>query len=181
MSRILIVYETFDGQAERIAARIGAALVKRGHEVGMRRAARGPASLGVDAYEAVVVGGAVRYGRLARALQAFARANAAALARLPNAFFAVSLSAGGPGANPAEAKRHVDQFVAQTGWHPHMRATFAGALPYTRYGLFRRAMMRFIVGRAGGDTDTTRDHEYTDWAAVDRFAADFARALPTRA
>jgi hypothetical protein len=31
-----------------------------------------------------------------------------------------------------------------------------------------------IVGLAGGDTDTTRDYEYTDWDAVERFADAFA-------
>jgi menaquinone-dependent protoporphyrinogen oxidase len=35
--------------------------------------------------------------------------------------------------------------------------------------------MRLIVGYAGGDTDTTRDYEYTDWDAVERFAAVFAK------
>ena len=35
-------------------------------------------------------------------------------------------------------------------------------------------MMRLIVGAAGGDTDTSRDYEYTDWQAVDRFAGALA-------
>jgi menaquinone-dependent protoporphyrinogen oxidase len=34
--------------------------------------------------------------------------------------------------------------------------------------------MRRISRKEGGDTDTSRDYEYTDWAAVDRFAAEFA-------
>jgi menaquinone-dependent protoporphyrinogen oxidase len=49
----------------------------------------------------------------------------------------------------------------------------AGALPYTRYNFLIRFMMRRIVKTEGGDTDTSRDYEYTDWAAVDRFAAEF--------
>ena len=36
-------------------------------------------------------------------------------------------------------------------------------------------MMRMIVGHAGGDTDITRDYEYTDWDAVERFADAFAQ------
>jgi menaquinone-dependent protoporphyrinogen oxidase len=43
-------------------------------------------------------------------------------------------------------------------------------------------MMRLIAGAAGGDTDTSRDYEYTDWEAVERFAMDFAARLhPVRA
>ena len=30
--------------------------------------------------------------------------------------------------------------------------------------------MRAIASREGGSTDTTRDHEYTDWQAVTQFA-----------
>ena len=32
--------------------------------------------------------------------------------------------------------------------------------------------MRSIARKEGGDTDLTRDYEYTDWAAVDQFAHD---------
>jgi menaquinone-dependent protoporphyrinogen oxidase len=41
-------------------------------------------------------------------------------------------------------------------------------------------MMRLIVGFAGGDTDTSRDYDYTDWRAVGRFAAEFAAGLEPR-
>lgn len=37
--------------------------------------------------------------------------------------------------------------------------------------------MRMIVGIAGGETDTTRDYEYTDWDAVERFVDAFAQRL----
>jgi len=64
-----------------------------------------------------------------------------------------------------------------TLWTPQHVANFAGALPYRKYPWPLRLMMRFIVSRAGGDTDTSRDYEYTDWNAVDRFAAEFAGRL----
>ena len=56
-----------------------------------------------------------------------------------------------------------------------MTATFAGALRYSRYGWLKRRLMRSIARREGGDTDTSRDHVYTDWDAVDRFAVDILR------
>jgi len=31
-------------------------------------------------------------------------------------------------------------------------------------------MMRFISTLVGASTDTSRDHDYTDWAAVERVA-----------
>ena len=50
----------------------------------------------------------------------------------------------------------------------------AGALLYRRYGLLVRTMMRFISSIVGASTDTSRDHEYTDWQAVDGYAKEFA-------
>ena len=37
--------------------------------------------------------------------------------------------------------------------------------------------LRLISRIAGGETDASRDYEYTDWYAVERFARDFARLV----
>jgi len=73
----------------------------------------------------------------------------------------------------AQTMRIVERLVAETGWHPQRVELVAGALPYTRYNFLVRFVMRRISRKEGGDTDTSRDYEYTDWAAVDRFAAEF--------
>ena len=95
----------------------------------------------------------------------------------PSAFFSVSLSAGGPGAKPDAAKRYLDKFLRQVDWHPQQTAKFAGALQFSKYGVFKRLLMVLFVGLAGGDTDTSRNYEYTDWDAVDQFAKIFAGRL----
>jgi menaquinone-dependent protoporphyrinogen oxidase len=55
----------------------------------------------------------------------------------------------------------------------------AGALLYTQYGWLTRWFMKRIVTKAGGDTDTTRDYEYTDWNDLRTFAREFARKKMT--
>jgi len=60
----------------------------------------------------------------------------------------------------------------ETAFSPDLVGTFAGALLYSRYGWLKRRIMRSIVRREGGDTDMTRDYEYTNWEAIDRFADD---------
>jgi menaquinone-dependent protoporphyrinogen IX oxidase len=67
--------------------------------------------------------------------------------------------------------------VRRTGWRPREVAAIAGALAYSKYNVLIRFLMRLIVGAAGGDTDTSRDYEYTDWDAVERFAARFSSRL----
>lgn len=177
MARILIAFASIDGQAERIAERIAAALVRSGHAATTMPADAPGLARALQEHDAVIVGGAIRYGHHPRYLEAAIREHFVSIAMRPNAFFSVSLSAGGPGARPATATRYVESFVERTGWQPWRTTCFAGALRYTKYNALIRIMMRLIVGAAGGDTDTSRDYEYTDWQAVERFAAQFAAQL----
>jgi len=177
MARILLLYASRYGQTERIARRIADVLRQAGHLVTLLDK---PVLLGahLDINDAVVVGGSVQIGRHDSALERAVAGESDRLLRCPNAFFSVSMSAAHPGKGLREAQRCVEQFVTRTGWQPRLCATFAGELAYTRYKPWIRWIMRFISKRAGGSTDTSRDHEYTDWAAVERFAREFAATLP---
>ena len=65
------------------------------------------------------------------------------------------------------------RFVSASGWQPGITRPVPGALLYTRYNPVKRWMMKRIVRKAGGDTDTTRDYEYTDWNELRAFADEF--------
>jgi menaquinone-dependent protoporphyrinogen oxidase len=92
---------------------------------------------------------------------------------MPLAVFQVSLtSAGEDGAGEAHVLLH--QLLDATGADPDVVGLFAGALRYTAYGWVTRRLMRRIAAQRDGDTDVSRDHEYTDWTAVDHFADDVA-------
>lgn len=54
-----------------------------------------------------------------------------------------------------------------------MTATFGGGLLYREYGFVKRWIMTKIARDAGKDTDTSKNHEYTDWTAVDPFVSGF--------
>lgn len=176
-SRIVIVYGTTDGQTARIAARIGEVLRDSGYQVELADA-RGPVPQLAGA-AAVLVGASLRYGHYQRSVERFAREHRAALEALPNAFFALSLSAARP--NPraqAEVQKSIDRFAQKTGWTPRQRAPMAGALTWTRYGPFTRLILLLLLKMLKAtETDTSRDYEMTDWDAVARFARDFAASL----
>jgi menaquinone-dependent protoporphyrinogen oxidase len=177
MARILVLFSSYDGQTRRIAERIALGFTGAGHRATCCsiHESEGPAR--IDRYDAVVVGSAIRFGKHASALDRRLRGNAAALSSRPNAFFSVCLSIAGPRPRPDLVEKANAGFFARAGWIPARVESFSGALPYRRYHPLVRLVMRFIVGQAGGDTDTSRDYEYTDWGAVDRFAADFAKRL----
>lgn len=178
MARILVLYSSIDGHTKRIAQRIGAVLASEGHVATLRSADAPAAAAEIARSDAVILGAAIRYGHYAPGLDQRVRAYREAIEARPNAFFSVCLTAGGPGARPKAAQRYVDELMATTGWRPGGVAIFAGALRYRHYDPFTRAVIRLIMTITGGDTDTSRNFEYTDWQAVDRFAEGFAARLP---
>jgi len=165
MARILIVHASSEGQTARIAAVVAARLGSLGHRVELRDAADG---FEAAAYEALVVGAAVHYGRHSGSLRATLRRQRDALSAKSGAFFSVSLSAN---------ERYAADFLRQAGWQPRLVATFAGALKYSRYGWFKRRVVQAFARIGGHSTDTSLDHDYTDWAAVARFADGCAALL----
>ena len=176
----LVVYASRKGQARKVAARIGDVLEAAGHDVQVHEILGLPAGLDLERFDLAVVGSSVRYGRHSGAIADFVRAGRASLAGRATAFFSVCGSAmSRTAAGDGRAREQVDAFLAETEWRPDRIGVFAGAVPYTRYGPFTRWFMKRLERAAGRSTDTARDHEYTDWVAVERFAAGLAPGLPS--
>lgn len=172
---MLVIYATVEGQTARIVERIVERLNGAGHRVTAVRAREEEPLPEVAPFDAVIVGASVHYGHhpayFARALHR----QKDALQGKPSAFFSVSLSADGPGANRPAAARYMRKFLAKIGWQPRAAVAFGGALRYSEYVWWKRELVRLFVRVAGGDTDISRDYEYTDWAAVAQFADAFSR------
>ncbi len=177
MPRILLLYASTEGQTQLIAERIAQVLRAKAHSVELLPADTDPARLDPAAYDGVLIGASIHYGHHPAFVYKLVRRHRSALAARPNAFFSVSLSAGGPRPKPYAAQRYIDKFLRRTGWQPQLIASFAGAVKYSVYGPIKRRVMIVFVGLGGGETDTSRDYEYTDWDAVERYAGEFAQRL----
>jgi menaquinone-dependent protoporphyrinogen oxidase len=174
MTRILIAYGTTEGQTARIADHLADVIRSRGLEAAALDLKRSQ-DISFDRYDAVIVGGSIHMGKHQEGVVEFVRKYRTDLERLPSAFFSVSLAASGDLPN---AEAYVENFVQQTGWRPTKVGLFSGALLYRQYGFLKRFMMKRIVrGKPGMSPDTSRDHLYTDWDQVTRFAEDFAERL----
>jgi menaquinone-dependent protoporphyrinogen oxidase len=179
--RILVVYGTTYGQTAKIGERVAELLRASAHEVVTAsaddlRSEHQPAN-----FDGVVIGSSVIGGAHRRSVQEFVVANVRQLNTMPTAFYSVSGSAAGSApSQQADARRMLDGFLMLTGWRPMVTATIAGAMSFTKYNILLRWTMRRISRKAGGPTDTSRDHELTDWAKVARFVdevlANFAPA-----
>ena len=175
-TKVLVVYGTTEGQTKKIADALADALASRGALADVRAAGDRPPAPG--GYAGVVVAASVHAGQYQRPVRRWVRAHRDTLEAMPAAFVSVCLGVlQHDEKTRRDLERILDGFVAETGWRPSLVRHVAGALPYTRYGWLKRLLMKRIVGKAGGDTDTSRDYEYTNWADVRRFADDFCQRL----
>lgn len=175
MTHILVVYGTTDGHTRKIAKVLAEDLRAHGCCVDIVDAAGRLSRLSVEGYDGVIVAASLHIGDYQRSVARWVRMHAPLLNTMPTAFLSVCLAVleKDPGAY-LEVDRIVDRFLLRSGWRPTLTKHVAGALLYTRYGWLKRVMMKRIVAKAGGDTDTTRDFEYTDWNDLRDFARDFA-------
>ena len=177
-NQVLIFYGTSYGQTAKVADVIGDYLTNHGVEVVLVDGDSPPPILWVGDFDGVIVGASVIFGRHQRSVRRFVRDNHEALNALPSAFFSVSGSASsGDERGQRHARKSIDEFLRETGWHPTLSESVAGAMAYRKYNPFIRWMMKRIAKRNGEPTDTSRDHELTDWAQVERFAESFVNAL----
>lgn len=174
MQPILVAYATTEGHTRKVAEFIAERLRVRGHRVELVDVATPAAQAATGPYQAALIGGSVHQHRHQDALLHFAKGNQTWLAAMPVAVFSVSLAAAQDDVDSRlEARRLLDQFVVETGLRPWSVRCVAGALKYTQYDYFKRLVMRLIARQRGGSTDTSQDHEYTDWDDVEAFVDEF--------
>ncbi|MBL8644306.1 MAG: hypothetical protein JNK21_10265 [Rhodospirillaceae bacterium] len=177
MAHILIVYGTTDGHTAKVADTIAATLRQVGQNVTLHRGDALPPGLDAAAFDAIIVGASVHYGKYQSYIGKFIAKNLNALKQKPSAFFAVSGASSSGAQGRQEACTFSDPFLDGLGWRPARVEQIAGAFPFTRYGWWKRMMMRYIVRRAGGEAHTRKDYAYTDWERVTRFAHEFSSEL----
>ncbi|MGD1090418.1 MAG: flavodoxin domain-containing protein [Bryobacteraceae bacterium] len=180
---IAVIYATREGQTYRIVDYLAASIRRLGLRPDVVHAGLLPHGFSFDGCTAAIVAASVHRERHEPEMVDFVKSYRKELERIPTVFLSMSLSQAGvedKSATPtlraranASVQRMIDAFLAETGWHPGSIKAVAGALRYTKYNFFRRFVMKQAAKRVGGSTDTSRDHEYTDWTALDCLLAEF--------
>ena len=188
MKPILVLFATRHGQARRVAERLAARVRATSGEAEIVDARDLDLDLfDLSAYRAALLVSSVHMDSLQPEMIAFAARNRDMLARMPTLVMSVSMSAAAivdPKLSPAlrDQKRTsalgvIDKLAARSGWQPPRVRLIAGALPYRDYNFFLRLLMKVIAGRQGATTDTSRNHELTDWPRVDACADEVIAEL----
>jgi menaquinone-dependent protoporphyrinogen oxidase len=179
MLNLAVLYATTEGQTTKIASYIANRLRAQGHDVALHHI---DALEGFDParFDGVLIGGSIHEGRYQRYLEQWLKKHRGQLAARPTALFTVCLGiASEHEEERAEARLFPVQLTARTQFLPDQNAVFAGALKYTQYSWLKRALMKQIAKREGASVDTSSDHEYTSWPAVDAFTDAFVAHVQT--
>jgi menaquinone-dependent protoporphyrinogen oxidase len=166
--KILIVYGTTEGQTRKIARFLKDEAEKSGHQVTLSDSTQEPPS--PAGYDIVLIGASVHAHKYQSSVVHYVKEFADILNKIKCGFFSVSMAAASDNAeSQAELNEVTLNFMKETGWEKADVEQVAGALLYTKYDFFKKLIMRMIVKRRGGNTDTSGDYEYTDWTKMKSF------------
>ncbi|MCL9777039.1 menaquinone-dependent protoporphyrinogen IX dehydrogenase [Vibrio methylphosphonaticus] len=172
MAKVLYLYSTREGQTQKIIERIAAQCSDSEADLVDLNTV---GDIDLSNYERVLIGASIRYGHLNKKLYQFIDRHRKQLDQSRVAFFCVNLTARkeDQGKDTPEGSAYIKTFLKKSPWQPSLIGVFAGALYYPRYNVFDRFMIKFIMKMTGGETDTTKEVEYTNWDKVTLFAEKF--------
>lgn len=172
----LVAYASIEGQTRKIAEHAAKFIEVSGHRAEIVDLTQ--PGFGVPArFDGAILCAPVHAGHYPQDFVAFVRDWRESLDAMPNAFVSVSLGiASELPVEREEAMEFPEHLADATRWTPKRVHHAKGALRYTEYDFFKRWMMRRIAEREGASTDVSRDHELTDWDALDDFLSDFVAA-----
>ncbi len=172
MAKALFLYSSREGQTKKIFSHIQTDLSEYDCELLDLHTID---KVDFSQYERVLIGASIRYGHLNKKLYQFIERNLSSLQQSKVAFFCVNLTARkeDQGKDTPEGSAYIKTFLKKSPWQPQLIGVFAGALYYPRYNWLDRTMIKFIMSMTGGETDTSKEVEYTNWEKVTLFANKF--------
>ncbi len=128
------------------------------------------ASVDLTAFDKIVIGASIRYGKHDKKIYQFIDQNLQLLESRANAFFSVNMVARKPEKRQPDTNPYLKKFLKEISWKPKNLAVFAGKIDYPLYSFWDRNIIRLIMWMTKGPTDPNATIDFTDWEQVDDFA-----------
>ena len=173
----LVLYASHDGQTARIAKAIQEEMAASGLDVCLQNLNEMAPGFDPSAFSSFLITAPIRYGYHLPAARDFIKEHTELLNRMPGGFLSVNLTARKPEKQEPMTNRYMVKFLKNTSWKPGYLGVTAGSLLYSRYNFFDRIMIQLIMKITKGNTDASKDIEYTDWSKVKEFAQGYTKYL----
>ncbi|MDR0848195.1 MAG: menaquinone-dependent protoporphyrinogen IX dehydrogenase [Propionibacteriaceae bacterium] len=168
---VLILHSSRFGQSEKIARAIADELEAGGLSVEIAPITKKSDPQGYDGLALVM---SVRYGFFSGLANKLIKKYRSWLDTHPTLLVTVSLTARNPEKRDPAVHSYTRKFLEKVAWAPTHTEVVAGALRYPIYNIFDRKAIQLIMHITNGETDPTKDIEYTDWEQVAQAGKDFA-------
>jgi len=182
MKPIAVFYATREGHTRRIAEHVADELRAARLDADLKNVRDLTCDIDLDDYSAAILAASVHIGRHEREMVRFVKQHRTGRESMAAAFLSVTLSEAGAERLDATLEQRaqftagvnkvIENFLEETGWHPKRIKAIAGALVYSQYNPLVRFVMKRIARKAGVTADTSRDYEFTDWIALNRFVRE---------
>lgn len=161
---ILVVYGSWAGSTAEVADFIGRTMAEGGARVDVKPV---ESVTSLQGYSAVVLGSAIRAGKVKPALMEFVKGHRAELRKMPTAFFVVCMTMkDGTPENRRTVNAYLDPLREQVS--PLDVGLFAGRMDYAKLGFFARIAVERFVKVPEGD--------FRNWDAI----REWAGGLPAK-
>ncbi|MEL7258390.1 MAG: flavodoxin domain-containing protein [Pseudomonadota bacterium] len=174
--KILIVFETVEGQTQKIAEFVEHHLSAAGHDVQVFNTANRTSPIDLEDFDGIVLAAPVHERRHPKAFEVFVAASREDLGKRKTLFLSVSLKAAFA-EGQEEAWDYLTEMKMRTGFAPSREAIVPGAVRTESYDYFEKQVLSNVVlgGRKVDLVDGVR--EFTDWdklrAEVNAFVRSF--------
>lgn len=173
--KIVVLFETGEGQTRKIADFIADKTRQAGHDVTLVDTSDKLVQLSLGGAEKVILAAPVHERRHPRNFEVAVSAATQDLAKRPTLMISVSLKAAFP-EGLEEAQDYLTEMEMRTGFEPTQKALIAGAVRTDSYDYFQRQIVQYVA-LEGHETEL-RDgvREFTDWDALADTVAAFLAA-----
>ena len=172
--KVLIVFETVEGQTQKIAEFVAHQLSVAGHEVHLLNTQLRTSPVELSEFDRVVLAAPVHERRHPKSFETFVSANHKELAKSKTLLLSVGLKAAFP-EGQEEAQDYLAEMKMRTRFTPSKEVIVPGAVRAESYDYFEKQVLNNVVlgGRKVDLIDGVR--EFTDWdklrTEVDAFCA----------
>ena len=171
---VLIIFATIEGQTGKIARFLENKLRDLDLDVILVDAGDQGVSVSYEGVDKVILAASVHERRHPKPFEVLISAEQETLAKHKTLMISVSLKAVFEETR-SEAQDFLDEMKMRTNFSPDVELLVAGAVHPEFYDYYADQILRHVILR-GQDVDPHREHEFTDWDALEKDVAAFVQS-----